>query len=69
VKVIYEFEDDDSNQRQLFEKGHDFYIALFDIDNLMRTWRKEELETIEDYNKLLEEIADKVWESGMTSIQ
>lgn len=68
MKVTYEFADDDFEQRLLFDKGHDFYIALFDIDNLMRNSRKEDLNEVSDYEKLLEDIAERIWDSGMHSI-
>lgn len=65
MKVIYEFTDEERDQRQMFEKSHSFYSALWDISNAIRDHEKYEKGTP---SETLEAISNIIADSGMWEI-
>lgn len=65
MKVIYEFEEDDREERKIFEHALDYDAALFEIsESVLHPHLSGKIPASEDVIKILEEISSILKYSG-----
>lgn len=67
VKVTYEFTEEDSSRRKIYEISSDMFSALWDIQNYMRDLRKGYVN--DDIEKIIDTVHGFLYDSKVDEIE